>query len=79
MFNLPRHFRVALQPLVSGALDLEPSERLRWLNELRADCPTVAREMERLMQPSTDSSSFDATVAPRDFVRGSLEHLGLRC
>ena len=80
MFNVTRHFRHALQPLVRCALDLDPSERLRWLNELRADCPTVAREMERLMQPTLQAlSTFDATSTPRDVVPGSLEHLGLRC
>lgn len=80
MFNLTRHFRHAVQPLVRCALDLDPSERLRWLNELRAECPTVVREMERLMRPTLQAlSTFDATSTPRDVVPGSLEHLGLRC
>ena len=79
MFSLARHFQNALQPLVRRALDLHPSERLRWLNELRADCPTVAREIERLLPPTLESSAgFDMTSVPRDVVPGSLEYLDLR-
>lgn len=80
MLSLARLFRNALQPLVRCALDLDQSQRSAWLTELRADCPTVAREMERLMRPVLGSSSPDATSSSsRDVVPGSLEHLGLRC
>jgi hypothetical protein len=79
MLSLARHFRNALQPLVRRALDLDPSQRLSWLTELRADCPNVAREMERLLGPVLESSPLDATSSFRDVVPGSLEHLGLRC
>lgn len=80
MFNLRRLFHSAIQPLCQCALDLDASEREAWLKELRADCPTVARELERLIQPVLDSSpAHRATCALVTIVPGSPEHLGLRC
>ena len=77
MFSLKRHFWNALQPLLDRALDLEPSQRRAWLDDLRTDCPTIARELERLMRPELDSSD-PASFATRDVLPGSLESLGLR-
>lgn len=84
MLNIARHFKNAVQPLVRCALELGPSARGAWLNELRADCPSVARELERLMRPSLEASQtlnagLSACDVTRDVVPGSLEHLGLRC
>lgn len=80
MLNFARHFRNAIQPLVHCALDLAPAERGVWLRELRADCPSVARELERLMQSSLDASpTVEVEISVRHIVPGSPEHLGLRC
>jgi hypothetical protein len=56
MFSLKRHVWNALQPLLNRALDLAPAERLAWLDELRADCPTLARELELLLRPELDAA-----------------------
>jgi hypothetical protein len=78
MFNFTRHVGNAVQPLMHQMLDLDPSERGAWLTELRADCPTVARELERLMGPALETAlSGDAATPVRDIVPGSPEHLGL--
>ncbi len=80
MFNLARHFQHALQPLCQRALDLDTATRVAWLNELRADCPTVARELERLIHPMLDAcASSQATDTMCPVVPGSPEYLGLRC
>ncbi len=80
MLNLARHFRNAVQPLVRCALELAPAERGVWLRELRAECPVVARELERLMQPALEATSaIDVETSAPAIVPGSLEHLGLRC
>lgn len=79
MLNLARHFRNAVQPLMHCALKLAPAERGVWLRELQAECPTVARELERLMQPALEASStIDSAAGARAIVPGSPEHLGLR-
>ncbi len=80
MLNLARHFRNAVQPLVHCALGLASDERAVWLRELRADCPSVASELERLMPPALLSDVItNATHPEREIVPGSLEYLGLRC
>lgn len=80
MFNVTGHFQNAIRPLCQRALALDASERAAWLEELRADCPTVARELERLIQPTLElSSACCATIATNRVVSGSPEHLGLRC
>lgn len=80
MFNLARHFRNAVQPLVHCALELTPAERGAWLIELRADCPSVARELERLMHPALEKPlNSELEACAHDIVPGSLQHLGLRC
>jgi hypothetical protein len=80
MFNLSRHFQNAVQPLVQCALNRDPAARRTWLNELRTDCPTVAREVERLLQHSHGTAlAIDEEVSGPEIVPGSLEHLGLRC
>ena len=80
MLNFARHFRNAVKPLVHGALDLDPSLRSAWLTELRADCPAVARELDRLLHPMLGASlAGNAETPMRDIVPGSPEHLGLRC
>ncbi|WP_309673342.1 hypothetical protein [Gemmatimonas sp.] len=80
MFNLARHFRNAVQPLVHCALELAPAERGVWLRELRAECPAVALELERLMQPALEAAiTNDSEASARAIVPGSLDHLGLRC
>lgn len=79
MFNLTRQFGNAVQPLMHHMLGLDPVERGAWLTELRADCPTVARELERLMGPTLESAlSASAAIPVRRIVPGSPEHLGLR-
>jgi len=57
MFTLKRHVWNALQPLLNRALDLAPAERLAWLDELRTDCPTIARELELLLRPELDAAA----------------------
>ncbi|MBL0172102.1 MAG: hypothetical protein IPP90_15530 [Gemmatimonadaceae bacterium] len=80
MFSLKRDFWNALQPLLDCALDLEPAQRRAWLDDMHADCPTIARELERLMRPELESSAGHlASFSARDVVPGSLESLGLRC
>lgn len=79
MFHLMRHVRKALQPLAKSALDLEASERRAWLQELRTDCPTVARELERLLEPGRATVECDDNRPACTVVPGSPEHLGLRC
>ncbi len=80
MLNPTRHFSNAVQPLVHGALELTAAARGAWLNELRADCPSVARELERQMQPALEASStIESEASAGAIVSGSLEHLGLRC
>ncbi len=80
MFNFTRHLQSVIQPLCQRALELDASERRAWLDELRADCPTVARELERLIQPMLESSpAYHPRFATSVVVPGSPEHLGLRC
>lgn len=57
MLNHTRHLHSALQPLLTSALALDPSDRQAWMDELHADCPTVARELEQLMRPLLKSSA----------------------
>jgi len=78
MFRFTRHFQNALQPLANSALDLNASERQAWLHELRAECPTVAREIERLLGPMLAAAEGDASVPTCTVVPGSPEHLSLR-
>lgn len=78
MFNLKRHFWNALQPLLDQALDLDPAGRRAWLDDMRIDCPTIARELEVLMQPELESEHDPTERTARDVVRGSLQALGLR-
>ncbi len=80
MLPFARHFRNALQPLLHCALALNVSERAVWLHELRTDCPTVARELERLLGTPVDlPAPSGARSSAHDVVPGSPEHLGLRC
>ncbi len=78
MSHLTRHFQNALQPLAKTALDLSASERRAWLQELRVDCPTVARELERLLGAPLATAERDANVPAYTVVPGSPEHLSLR-
>ena len=83
MFNFSRRLQSAIQPMCKRALELDASEREAWLEELRADCPTVARELERLLQPMLQQpleshSAFGTTRATSMVAPGSPEHLGLR-
>lgn len=55
MLNHTRHLHSALQPLLTSALALDPSDRRAWMDELRADCPRIARELELLMRPLLES------------------------
>lgn len=50
MPRLNRHYRAALQPLLDRALALHMTGQRRWLDELRADCPTVVRDLEVLLR-----------------------------
>ena len=79
MFNLKRHFWNALQPLLNRALDLEPADRRAWLEDMRIDCPTIARELESLMRPEMELEHHSTERSARDVVPGSLESFGLRC
>jgi hypothetical protein len=79
MFNGTRHFHDAIQPLCARALDLDAGAREAWLDELRADCPTVVRALERLIKPVLDSCpAHRAAPATSHVLPGSPEHLGLR-
>jgi hypothetical protein len=79
MFNAARHFHQAVQPLLFTALALPSRQRAAWLEELRADCPTVARELDRLVCSSGAAPAEGALGdAERLIVRGSPEDLGLR-
>ncbi|MCC6430321.1 MAG: hypothetical protein IT354_05385 [Gemmatimonadaceae bacterium] len=79
MFDVARHFRNALQPLVTCALDLDVTERQAWLHELRIDCPTVAREVARLLgAPLELLAHGGAKDGADEVIPGSPEHLGLR-
>ena len=42
-------FQQSLAPLVDRALTLDGAGLSAWLKELRADCPTVTREIERIL------------------------------
>ena len=80
MLNVPRHFRNAVQPLIQTALGLDLSARAAWWRELRADCPSVARELEQLMATVPEfTRSTDIVNRTRESEPGSLEYLGLRC
>ncbi len=50
MSQLNRHYRVALQPLLDRARSYQPVRQQLWLDELRADCPIVARDLEALLR-----------------------------
>ena len=50
MSRLNRHYRAALQPLLDRALALHVPGQRRWLDELRAECPTVVRDLEALLR-----------------------------
>lgn len=79
MFFFARHFRNALQPLVHCALGLNASERAMWLHELRADCPKVAQELERLLGTTVDwAAPNGGRPGTYEVAPGSPEHLGLR-
>jgi len=79
MFHVARHFRNALQPLVTCALDLNVTERQAWLQELRIDCPTVARELAQLLGAPLESTAHGgAADGANTVLPGSPEHLGLR-
>ena len=80
MFDVARHFRNALQPLVACALDLHVTERQAWLQELWIDCPTVARELAQLLGAPLESTVHGvAEDGTNTVIPGSPEHLGLRC
>lgn len=78
MFNFTRHFQSSLQPLLERARTLTGSQRSAWLNELRAECPTVTCELERML--TADSRTADVAEVETECVAvaGSLESLGLR-
>lgn len=78
MSHLKRHFRKALEPLAKSALDLNASELRAWLHELRADCPTVACELERLLASRLAAAERDTIVPACAVVPGSPEHYSLR-
>lgn len=50
MPQLNRHYRDALQPLLDRARSYQPVSQQLWLDELRADCPIVARDLEALLR-----------------------------
>lgn len=80
MFNVARHFRNALQPLVQRALELDELQRVAWLDDLRADCPGIVEELERLLRLALQASRpFDGDFTVSTVIPGSLEDLGLRC
>jgi len=78
MFTLKRHVWNVLQPLLNRALDLESAERLAWLADMRADCPTIVRELELLLRPELDEAGRCSVAQLRDVVPGSPQSLGLR-
>jgi len=79
MFNFTRRLQSAIQPMCQRALELDAPEREAWLQELRADCPTVARELERLLRPMLESHpAHCTTLATSAVAPGSPEHFGLR-
>jgi hypothetical protein len=77
MFTLKRHVWNVLQPLLNRALDLEPAERLAWLADMRADCPTIVRELELLLRPELDEAAMPGRPVARRRPR-SPQSLGLR-
>jgi len=77
MFHITRHFRKALQPLANSVLDLAAPERHTWLQALRADCPTVARELERVLGEPLTTAHRDADGPGCGAESGSPEYLGL--
>lgn len=44
------HVRSALKPLVDRVLSLDPADRASWLGDMGRECPTVAREIERILR-----------------------------
>lgn len=78
MFNFTRHFQAALQPLFERAQSLDRSQRSAWLAELRAECPTVAGELERMLTADRGPVDGAAVETQRVVAAGSLESLGLR-
>ena len=43
-------FHQLIAPLVDRAMSLDGAGLAPWLAELRGDCPTVAREVERMLR-----------------------------
>lgn len=78
MFTLKRHVWNVLQPLLNRALDLESAERLAWLADMRADCPTIVRELELLLRPELGEASRSSAAPLHDALPGSPQSLGLR-
>ncbi len=78
MVTLKRHVWNALQPLLNRVLDLEPAERLAWFDEMRADCPTLVRELELLLRPELDDAARRSALVTHGVVLGSPQSLGLR-
>jgi hypothetical protein len=73
MNRLTGLFSKALQPLVDRAEELDCHERRAWLTDLRRDCPTIARELERRLSPHLQIDWLE-DVAPMH----ALDMLGLR-
>ncbi len=78
MSHLTRHFQKALEPLAKSALELNASELRAWLHELRADCPAVACELERLLAARLAAAERDTNVPASTVIPGSPEHYSLR-
>jgi len=69
----PQPLSKALQPLVARAEALDCHERRAWLTDLHRDCPTVAKELERLISPPSVMDGL-ADTEPMH----ALDMLGLR-
>jgi len=73
MIRQPQRLLNALHPLVDRAETLDSHERRAWLTELRRDCPTIAKELERLLAPHLMQDRL-ADAPPMH----ALDMLGLR-
>jgi hypothetical protein len=60
MSDLLRQIRAAIGPLLMTIDTLDTEARRQWLAELRADCPTVAREIERALAGRADARATRA-------------------